>query len=88
MTLMLWHNAYAYCTEHGESLLGLSATISFQQNKCSRDLSFLLHKDGTLASIEDPSEQEFIQSHARIFQDKHDSFWIGLIKGLKGNTTP
>ncbi|XP_038573590.1 macrophage mannose receptor 1-like [Micropterus salmoides] len=39
---------------------------------------------GLLASIEDPSEQDFIQSNARIFQDSHTSFWIGLYKTHKG----
>ncbi|XP_071348972.1 macrophage mannose receptor 1-like [Trachinotus anak] len=38
---------------------------------------------GSLASIEDPSEQEFIQSNARNFQDNHPSFWIGLYKTHK-----
>ncbi|KAM9349891.1 macrophage mannose receptor 1-like [Symphorus nematophorus] len=39
---------------------------------------------GLLASIEDPSEQEFIQNNARIFQDSYTSFWIGLFKTNKG----
>ncbi|XP_044077015.1 macrophage mannose receptor 1-like [Siniperca chuatsi] len=39
---------------------------------------------GSLASIEDPTEQDFIQSNARIFQDSHTSFWIGLFKTHKG----
>ncbi|XP_035526281.1 macrophage mannose receptor 1-like [Morone saxatilis] len=39
---------------------------------------------GSLVSIEDPSEQEFIQNNARDFQDSHASFWIGLYKTHKG----
>ncbi|XP_039672406.1 macrophage mannose receptor 1-like [Perca fluviatilis] len=39
---------------------------------------------GSLASIEDPFEQEFIQSNANIFKDSHTSFWIGLFQTHKG----
>ncbi|XP_037642854.1 macrophage mannose receptor 1-like [Sebastes umbrosus] len=39
---------------------------------------------GSLASIEDPFEQEFIQSNAKTFEDSHDSFWIGLFQTHKG----
>ncbi|XP_044077016.1 macrophage mannose receptor 1-like [Siniperca chuatsi] len=39
---------------------------------------------GTLASIEDPSEQDFIQSNINIFKDSHTSFWIGLYKTHRG----
>ncbi|XP_068593729.1 macrophage mannose receptor 1b [Cebidichthys violaceus] len=40
---------------------------------------------GILASIEDPTEQEFIKSNVEIFQDSHSSFWIGLYKTHGGN---
>uniref|UniRef100_A0A3B4X378 Mannose receptor, C type 1b n=1 Tax=Seriola lalandi dorsalis TaxID=1841481 RepID=A0A3B4X378_SERLL len=40
---------------------------------------------GSLASIEDPSEQEFIQNNAKIYKDSHTSFWIGLYKTHKGD---
>ncbi|XP_054452124.1 macrophage mannose receptor 1-like [Anoplopoma fimbria] len=39
---------------------------------------------GNLASIEDPSEQAFIQSNIEIFQDNELSFWIGLYKTHRG----
>ncbi|XP_034742576.1 macrophage mannose receptor 1-like [Etheostoma cragini] len=39
---------------------------------------------GNLASIEDPSEQEFIQSNINTFQDSQSSFWIGLYKTHTG----
>ncbi|XP_071402106.1 macrophage mannose receptor 1-like [Centroberyx affinis] len=39
---------------------------------------------GNLASIEDPSEQDFIKSNVKIFEDSHNSFWIGLFKTHKG----
>lgn len=48
---------------------------------------FLLCKGGSLASTEDPSEQELIQNHARVFQDSHSFFWIGLYKTHKGTVT-
>lgn len=37
-----------------------------------------------LASIEDPSEQEFIKRNVETFKDVHTSFWIGLFKTHKG----
>ncbi|KAL6103984.1 uncharacterized protein ACO6RY_13810 [Pungitius sinensis] len=39
---------------------------------------------GNLASIEDPSEQEFIQNTIKQFKDSHTSFWIGLYKTHAG----
>uniref|UniRef100_A0A669D8Q0 Mannose receptor, C type 1b n=2 Tax=Oreochromis niloticus TaxID=8128 RepID=A0A669D8Q0_ORENI len=39
---------------------------------------------GVLASIEDPSEQEFIKGVVTNFKDRHNSFWIGLFKTHKG----
>ncbi|MED6232568.1 hypothetical protein ATANTOWER_032477 [Ataeniobius toweri] len=39
---------------------------------------------GVLTSIEDPSEQQFLQSNIEVFQDSHTSFWIGLFKTHKG----
>ncbi|MEQ2194836.1 hypothetical protein XENOCAPTIV_003703, partial [Xenoophorus captivus] len=38
---------------------------------------------GVLTSIEDPSEQQFLQSNIEVFQDSHTSFWIGLFKTHK-----
>ncbi|XP_076004152.1 macrophage mannose receptor 1b isoform X2 [Genypterus blacodes] len=40
---------------------------------------------GVLASIEDPSEQEFIKSTVELLQDSQSSFWLGLYKTHKGN---
>ncbi|XP_022613990.1 macrophage mannose receptor 1-like isoform X1 [Seriola dumerili] len=40
---------------------------------------------GSLASIEDPSEQEFIQNNTKTYKDSHTSFWIGLYKTHKGD---
>ncbi|KAG8014277.1 Macrophage mannose receptor 1, partial [Nibea albiflora] len=39
---------------------------------------------GQLVSIENPSEQEFIQNTSRMFKDRHTSFWLGLYKSHKG----
>uniref|UniRef100_A0AAZ1WYV4 Mannose receptor, C type 1b n=1 Tax=Oreochromis aureus TaxID=47969 RepID=A0AAZ1WYV4_OREAU len=42
---------------------------------------------GMLASIEDSSEQEFLESNLRTFQDSYTSFWIGLFKNhFKGES--
>ncbi|XP_070829826.1 macrophage mannose receptor 1-like [Chaetodon trifascialis] len=38
----------------------------------------------SLTSIEDPSEQEFIQTNIRVFHDSVSTFWIGLYKTHKG----
>ncbi|XP_075954227.1 macrophage mannose receptor 1-like [Anarhichas minor] len=43
-----------------------------------------LKHGGNLVSIEDPSEQAFIQSNIVSFQDIQSSFWIGLYKTHKG----
>ncbi|XP_047445681.1 macrophage mannose receptor 1-like isoform X2 [Mugil cephalus] len=40
---------------------------------------------GTLASIQDASEQQFIKSSLESLQDSHTSFWIGLFKTHKGD---
>lgn len=42
---------------------------------------------GSLLSIEDPSEQEFIQNNLMIYKDSKSSFWIGLYKTHKGTFT-
>uniref|UniRef100_A0A671U5T3 Mannose receptor, C type 1b n=1 Tax=Sparus aurata TaxID=8175 RepID=A0A671U5T3_SPAAU len=39
---------------------------------------------GWLTSIEDPSEQEFIENNMKIFQDSQTFFWTGLYKNHKG----
>uniref|UniRef100_A0A3B4A4A9 Mannose receptor, C type 1b n=1 Tax=Periophthalmus magnuspinnatus TaxID=409849 RepID=A0A3B4A4A9_9GOBI len=39
---------------------------------------------GRLASIEDPSEQEFIEGNVKLYKDAHTSFWVGLFKSHKG----
>ncbi|XP_019121793.1 macrophage mannose receptor 1 [Larimichthys crocea] len=38
----------------------------------------------TLVSIEDPTEQEFLENALTMFKDGHPSFWIGLYKTHKG----
>ncbi|KAM9789405.1 LOW QUALITY PROTEIN: macrophage mannose receptor 1-like [Neosynchiropus ocellatus] len=39
---------------------------------------------GHLASIVEPDEQKFIETHAKLFEDSFDSFWIGLYKTRSG----
>ncbi|XP_029309225.1 macrophage mannose receptor 1-like [Cottoperca gobio] len=43
-----------------------------------------LRHGGSLASIEDRVEQEFIQSHVNVFKDSIPVFWIGLYKTRRG----
>lgn len=47
-------------------------------------MDFFFCEGGSLASIEDPSEQDFIQSNAKMFEDSQASFWIGLYKTHRG----
>ncbi|KAF3858064.1 hypothetical protein F7725_011265 [Dissostichus mawsoni] len=57
----------------------------FSERKVWGDASAsCLRHGGSLASIEHPFEQDFIQSNAHIFKDSHSSFWIGLFKTHKG----
>lgn len=62
--------------------------VHFYTLKCIMQTAIYLfcsfHKGGSLASIEDPPEQEFIQKHLKVFQDSHSFFWIGLYKTNKG----
>uniref|UniRef100_A0A3Q3MGQ0 Mannose receptor, C type 1b n=1 Tax=Labrus bergylta TaxID=56723 RepID=A0A3Q3MGQ0_9LABR len=39
---------------------------------------------GSLVSIEDPSEQVFIQSQINVYDDSQPSYWIGLYKTHRG----
>uniref|UniRef100_A0A667XPX9 Mannose receptor, C type 1b n=1 Tax=Myripristis murdjan TaxID=586833 RepID=A0A667XPX9_9TELE len=47
--------------------------------------SSCIRHGGMLASIEDPLEQQFIQSNVETFKESHSSFWIGLYKTHKGS---
>lgn len=48
---------------------------------------FVCSEGGVLASIEDPDEQQFIESNLEIFKDSLTSFWIGLYKTHRGMDT-
>uniref|UniRef100_A0A3P9LTA8 Mannose receptor, C type 1b n=1 Tax=Oryzias latipes TaxID=8090 RepID=A0A3P9LTA8_ORYLA len=39
---------------------------------------------GMIVSIEDPSEQDFIETELQNYKDQHNSFWLGLYKTHKG----
>ncbi|XP_012711245.2 macrophage mannose receptor 1 isoform X1 [Fundulus heteroclitus] len=40
---------------------------------------------GVLASVQDTSEQQFLQSSIELFKDSQTSFWIGLFKTHRGS---
>ncbi|CAJ1073005.1 macrophage mannose receptor 1-like [Xyrichtys novacula] len=42
------------------------------------------HEEGSLVSIEDPSEQAFIHGIIKEYEDSQDSFWIGFYKTHRG----
>lgn len=48
---------------------------------------FFFPEGGSLLSIEDPSEQAFINSYIQVFKDNFDAFWIGLYKTHRGMLT-
>uniref|UniRef100_A0A8C9WWP9 Mannose receptor, C type 1b n=1 Tax=Sander lucioperca TaxID=283035 RepID=A0A8C9WWP9_SANLU len=68
-----WPDASANCVRH--ALTKYLLFFCFFSFVC-----LFVCKGGNLASIEDPSEQEFIQSNIQIYQDGLSSFWIGLYK--------
>ncbi|XP_041658949.1 macrophage mannose receptor 1-like [Cheilinus undulatus] len=39
---------------------------------------------GSLASIEDPSEEKFIENHLKMYKDSQSAFWIGLYRTHRG----
>ncbi|RVE62049.1 hypothetical protein OJAV_G00176930, partial [Oryzias javanicus] len=41
-------------------------------------------RGGMIVSIEDPSEQDFIQTELKTYKDKFSSFWLGLYKTYRG----
>lgn len=58
--------------------------------KCFHEVDneqFSFCQGASLASIGDPSEQEFIEKHIKVFEDIHSSFWIGLYKSNIGTAT-
>lgn len=60
--------------------------VSFSCNRMHENdsESFSFCQGASLVSIEDPSEQEFIKNHIKIFEDGHSFFWIGLYKNRRG----
>lgn len=50
-------------------------------------LFFVICKGAALVSVEDPSEQDFIASNVKVYQDSQSSFWIGLYKTHSGTVT-
>nr|XP_020447208.1 macrophage mannose receptor 1-like [Monopterus albus] len=71
--------SYSWLPYKGYCYLFLTEKIEWPDasTSCSRH-------GGTLASIENPSEQDFITKNVQIFQESHTSFWIGLYKTHKG----
>lgn len=81
-----WANAASSCVRHGEkthSEKGHETPLNLVNTSVKLSVVFRW-EGGTLASIEDPAEQEFITASVEIFKDSHNSFWIGLYKSHKG----
>lgn len=88
--LIEWADAVSSCVRHGKWLKQfwihlISGVFTSYHIYC-----FIFHvcsKGGVLVSIEDPDEQQFIESNLEIFKDSHTSFWIGLYKTHRGTNT-
>uniref|UniRef100_A0AAQ6IFY1 Mannose receptor, C type 1b n=1 Tax=Anabas testudineus TaxID=64144 RepID=A0AAQ6IFY1_ANATE len=74
-----YHQSYSWLPFKGYCYLFVTEEIEWADAASS-----CVRHGGILASIEDPSEQQFIKSYIEIFQDSYSSFWIGLYKTHKG----
>ncbi|KAM6919233.1 macrophage mannose receptor 1-like [Xenentodon cancila] len=74
-----YQQSYTWLPYNGHCYLFITDEIEWADAATS-----CVRHGGILASIEDPSEQKFIQNNIEIFQDSHASFWIGLYKTHKG----
>ncbi|KAF3698790.1 Macrophage mannose receptor 1 [Channa argus] len=74
-----YHQSYSWLPFHGHCFLFVTEEIEWADAASS-----CVRHGGTLASIENPSEQQFIKSNIEVFQDAHSSFWVGLYKTHKG----
>ncbi|XP_059201160.1 macrophage mannose receptor 1-like [Centropristis striata] len=74
-----YHQSYTWLPYKGHCYVFVTEEIEWADAASS-----CVRHGGILASIEDPDEQQFIQSNVEIFQDSHSSFWIGLYKTHKG----
>lgn len=83
-----WADAASSCVRHGKrhSIQRKLDAKLYEFSNCYNQTVFCC-EGGILASIEDPSEEQFIKSNVEVFQDSHRSFWIGLYKTHKGMIT-
>ncbi|XP_069548457.1 macrophage mannose receptor 1-like [Brachyistius frenatus] len=74
-----YHQSYTWLPFKGHCYMFITDEIEWADaaSSCARH-------GGILASIQDPSEQQFIKSNVEIFEDSHTSFWIGTYKTYKG----
>ncbi|XP_037642855.1 macrophage mannose receptor 1b isoform X1 [Sebastes umbrosus] len=75
-----YHQSYTWLPFKGHCYLFITEEIEWADAASS-----CIRHGGSLASIEDPAEQQFIKSYVVIFQDSHSGFWIGLYKTHKGS---
>ncbi|XP_015227054.1 PREDICTED: macrophage mannose receptor 1-like [Cyprinodon variegatus] len=74
-----YQNSYTWLPYKGNCYLFVTDEIEWADAASS-----CVRHGGVLTSIEDPSEQQFLQSNIEVFQDSHNSFWVGLFKTHKG----
>ncbi|CAB1428060.1 unnamed protein product [Pleuronectes platessa] len=74
-----YHQSFSWLPFRGYCYLFVT-----EESEWANAASSCVRHGGVLASIEDPSEQQFLKSNVEIFLDSHSSFWIGLYKTHKG----
>uniref|UniRef100_A0A1A8MEC8 Macrophage mannose receptor 1-like n=2 Tax=Nothobranchius pienaari TaxID=704102 RepID=A0A1A8MEC8_9TELE len=79
-TKVEYQESYTWLPFRGHCYLFLTEEIEWADAASS-----CVRHGGTLASIQDSLEQQFIKRNIEVFQDSHPSFWIGLYKTHKGS---
>ncbi|XP_053293421.1 macrophage mannose receptor 1 [Pleuronectes platessa] len=74
-----YHQSFSWLPFRGYCYLFVT-----EESEWANAASSCVRHGGVLASIEDPSEQQFLKSNVEIFVDSHSSFWTGLYKTHKG----
>ncbi|KAF0046776.1 hypothetical protein F2P81_000409 [Scophthalmus maximus] len=83
MTISNWYRKYP---STDQDCVFVDVDGKWKTAYCNQTMNSIcmMSTGGTLASIEDPTEQQFILRNVKIFEDNHSSFWMGLYKTHKG----
>lgn len=75
-----WSDASVSCARLGE----YNPPMHIHTHQAQSFMPLFFCEGATLASIEDPSEQEFIKRNIFIYSNSYSSFWIGLYRTHSG----